>query len=861
MTTRKRKSSSRKKISRGSAKDAGQGNPNLQSNQEAEPWIPQFDIHASVVFQLGESLISDPGQALVELVKNSYDADADYAEVAVETTKSRGDKSEYPAASGYIMIKDDGDGMDLSAIRNGWLTISDSPKKSFKENKRITDKGRTPLGDKGLGRLGTQTLGENIEILTTPKNSKIRYHVSFSWRDFRDKSIVSSVPVKVTSKRSTEKGTELIISDLKDLNYWQKSARDLQGDLAKLISPYSEGREFIVVASVNETPIDLISYTEGVRDASHVRYTIEFDGEHLKIKGKTRIDFFKPDDQFEKLQFRSLVEEDEGDSFFTFLASRPRAKQFRLSKSTEPGWFAEYQTTRQFPLPEPKLIADIPANPGPFHGEIDSFNLGFESTASAYQKTLFKSAEEYKEYIKAMHGIKVYRDGFGIRVDTDWLHLGKQWTSAGSYYGLKPNNTIGFIAISARDNPQLEEKTDREGFRITPYYQNFEALLKEFVGFSGNAQQFIRREWISFRKANKEKAANVKPGTPPDVLSRGVASNLSKAAQFKSELVTLRQDQRHTIDDVGVTLDQVSAVLSKDAEPRAQMTSALRSLEQSCKTAATIIGRVENYLDDLADAKLKVEVLTENFSLLLEQRNEFYEAAGLGLAAEALSHEIQNVADQLASRTTKIQARLADSNGHDARLIAYTEFVITSVHALRKQLAHLAPSLRYIRERKDEIALRDFFEHEVMDYYRPLRFDKHDIDLTIETRANFSISMSQGKLTQVVDNLLLNSEYWLIQDLRLKRIEHGVIKIEIAKPFLRVSDNGLGIDPTVEDSLFEPFVTRKPLGKGRGLGLFIVRQFLSSDGSTITVLPKRNKFGRLYIFELNLTGALIKKHG
>lgn len=533
---------------------------------------------------------------------------------------------------------------------------------------------------------------------------------------------------------------------------------------------------------------------------------------------------------------------------------------YGLSKNTEPGWFVAYRTEVEFPTQNAKPATE-PANPGPFYGEIDSFNLGLESTEGAKQKELFTSAEEYKDYIKAMHGIKVFRDGFGVRVERDWLGLGKQWTSAGSYYGLKPNNTIGFIAISARENAQLEEKTDREGFKITPYYQNFHSLLQEFVGFSGNAQQFIRREWLAFRKANKEQVANVKPDVPPEQLSKRVAGNLSKAANFKLQLENLRQDQQQTIDDVGLTLGKISAVLPRGVEPKVQLKSALKSLDQSCKSAATIIGRVEDYLDDLGDAKLKVEVLTENISMLLEQRSEFYEAAGLGLAAEALSHEIQNVADQLSSRTNKIQARLDVSNGHDANLIAYTEFVVTSVDALRKQLAHLAPSLRYIRDKKDEIKLSSFIQREVNDYYLPIRFEKRDIKVQVITRSDFSISISPGKLTQVLDNLLLNSEYWLIQDVKFKRIKQALIKIEIAKPFVRISDSGRGIDPKVESSLFEPFVSTKPPGKGRGLGLFITRQFLSSDGSTITVLPKRNDFGRLHTFEINLTGALPKKHG
>src|SRR5260370_12238046 len=85
-----------------------------------------FDIHASVVFQLGESLITDSVQALVELVKNSYDADASYCKLTISTEDITDPGSPFRGASGSIVIEDDGVGMTIEDIRRGWLTISNS---------------------------------------------------------------------------------------------------------------------------------------------------------------------------------------------------------------------------------------------------------------------------------------------------------------------------------------------------------------------------------------------------------------------------------------------------------------------------------------------------------------------------------------------------------------------------------------------------------------------------------------------------------------------------------------------------------------------------------------------------------------
>jgi C4-dicarboxylate-specific signal transduction histidine kinase len=116
--------------------------------------------------------------------------------------------------------------------------------------------------------------------------------------------------------------------------------------------------------------------------------------------------------------------------------------------------------------------------------------------------------------------------------------------------------------------------------------------------------------------------------------------------------------------------------------------------------------------------------------------------------------------------------------------------------------------------------------------------------------------MNKGKVVQILDNLVLNSEYWLKESFR-SGAARGTVTLELKRPYLLVSDSGPGIDPTVEHSLFEPFVSTKGKGRGRGLGLFVVQQLLRSDGCDIALTPRRNSKDRLYQFEIDLTGVLI----
>ena len=87
-----------------------------------------FRVSAQVVSRLGEELITDSTQALLELIKNAYDADATTVSVEIDT----GSTFEVGGTelTGRLRISDTGYGMDAEAIEAGWLTLSASPETS-----------------------------------------------------------------------------------------------------------------------------------------------------------------------------------------------------------------------------------------------------------------------------------------------------------------------------------------------------------------------------------------------------------------------------------------------------------------------------------------------------------------------------------------------------------------------------------------------------------------------------------------------------------------------------------------------------------------------------------------------------------
>ena len=88
-----------------------------------------FDITPHIVKQLGEQLVSDEITALLELIKNSFDADATYVSIEINTTgQYTKEKLFYPNHRGFIVVEDDGFGMSENTIMKSWLLISYSQK-------------------------------------------------------------------------------------------------------------------------------------------------------------------------------------------------------------------------------------------------------------------------------------------------------------------------------------------------------------------------------------------------------------------------------------------------------------------------------------------------------------------------------------------------------------------------------------------------------------------------------------------------------------------------------------------------------------------------------------------------------------
>lgn len=296
-----------------------------------------------------------------------------------------------------------------------------------------------------------------------------------------------------------------------------------------------------------------------------------------------------------------------------------------------------------------------------------------------------------------------------------------------------------------------------------------------------------------------------------------------------------------------------SPLFTSDEEKRAakileEINDLLRNTEELLNKLIPVMEKGEKLSEVVDILKPKIEILEE-------QLENFSELASMGLTAETITHEFSSIATRLADNAAIFSHKWENKKMTDADIFVLMEYISSTVTGLRIQLKHIDPSLKYNREKKELIDIENYFEVEELEYYKN-RFEKTNIRLDLEVRDNFSVFINKGKLTQIFDNLFNNSEYWLQERLSNEPGFKPEIKIVVENPWIYFSDNGYGIPDAVKGAVFEPFVTTKPKGQGRGLGLFIIQQLLDSEGCMIALESKLNDLNRAYIFSLNFSGII-----
>ena len=200
--------------------------------------ILKIHPYARLLTMLGDQLIKNERIALMELIKNAYDADSLWVKISFSDFD---DNYSFDTKS-KIIIEDCGYGMNEEIIEKHWLNSAPPEQLIKKYKKDTTPLGRVIQGEKGIGRFSILKLGKKIKIITRSKGEKLEHVIDYDFSKYdenflkeegkaktifiddlnvslqsRNPEIITNQPFSI-GKRKIDRplhGTRIEISDLK----------------------------------------------------------------------------------------------------------------------------------------------------------------------------------------------------------------------------------------------------------------------------------------------------------------------------------------------------------------------------------------------------------------------------------------------------------------------------------------------------------------------------------------------------------------------------------------------------------------------------------------------------------------------
>ena len=413
----------------------------MSSDHRAPEFVP-MRLHPRVFTALGKELVTNDVVAVMELVKNAFDAFAFKVEVSFGSATSPEPTS--------IQIQDDGLGMTRGVIEDAWCTVA-TPYRKVHPYVRRGNKVRRVAGAKGLGRLAAARLGHQLTMLTqAPGNPCWELMVDWTELASQDHIVDSTARCREFAGESpfAESGTQLRIGGLS--GHWDKGRiEDLQENLARLLSPFGVDDDFHIVVS-NPYASSTASPVEPLPFLNKPKY---------RLKGSA--------DDVGNLT---------GTYEFAPISDSGTPRRTNVSSAWE-------NIGKELPVRQLGPLPEHGAGCGPFEFEIRAWDLGQNDTEEISGRFSFQKSQ-IRQAIKAHKGLSVYRDGVLVLPKSDsardWLGLDlRRVSDLGPR--LSTSQLVGYVAITADRNPQLEDASNRERLLDCPEMEAFKAILKTAV--------------------------------------------------------------------------------------------------------------------------------------------------------------------------------------------------------------------------------------------------------------------------------------------------------------------------------------------------------------------------------------------
>jgi signal transduction histidine kinase len=401
------------------------------------------------ILTIGRDLIQDKCAAIMELVKNAYDADSRDVHISIKASND-GKKL-------ITKIEDHGHGMSRDTVIDKWLV----PSTDDKLKKLTSPKGRIMQGRKGVGRYAASILGDDM-LLETVTESGHKTAVYVQWKDFESAKYLDDVEISVKTQKTDDKhGTTLTITgNQKHLDEWdEKQVKNLRFQLRKMIPPVNiqanKDTFKITLTIAGLAGGQIASFTEEVEPYQIIQY---FD---YSISG-------------------SINPEGKGNLLYVNQKARNTPKE-----------------TIEFDLGGPTKCGALDFNIMVYDREKDAIEKLIKRGLKDERTGEYLGNLQARRLLDDYNGIGVYRNGFRIRplgdADFDWLKLNEQRVQNPSVR-IGSNQVIGYVKIQSEEVSGLEEKSARDGLRENEAYQQLKNISNKVISELENRRFEYRKK-------------------------------------------------------------------------------------------------------------------------------------------------------------------------------------------------------------------------------------------------------------------------------------------------------------------------------------------------------------------------------
>jgi signal transduction histidine kinase len=754
-----------------------------------------FSVSARTARLIGRENVSNAEGALIELVKNCYDADSKAAIVLIDEPNDT------------ILILDSGDGMTDQIIREQWMTIGTDNKLS----NAVTAKGRVKAGAKGIGRFALDRLGEHCTMITFPIHNEIGFKWIVNWGDFEEQKNGSNIKINEVFAD---------LGSLKNTTFKKELLKEISNDnIFKLLN-----KEVFN----NGTLLKITGLRDKWRDES-----IEKIFENLELltppDGANRINIFLFNGA-EPKKYGLVPTTEFSDYDYKVVATYKKNSQHKLKIKIHRNEFDlgliderlfDFSDMKEFPFDKKTFKKEHFELDTSFSEILKGFkdNRGIANTIGDFEFTFYflkniftkedREKFKYKEFLgdrgfwlKKFGGIKLYRDNFRVRpygeINTpvyDWLMLGERFgqNPAGvSRKGsrVRPNQVAGIVKFSRLENPYLEDKSSREGLQEN---ETFELLKNILIGII--KVQEDDRSTIGF--------------------------NLN-------ELYNVLHEEEKAIEDSNAIVDE-----EEGEETQEETKAKSRTVKKGYKATQ-------------AKLKDKEEELAISRAM-----------ASAGIMIASFSHEFHGIKNDLSSRTNNLRNFLKEVvDNNKLKNVPDRKNPLKIIDDFQKQDEKIRQWIEFSveltkkdRRKNKKIDLKEYFES--FTHLWTKLFEQRDVNFSINLNKKeiYPVKISELDLDTIFDNLITNSiEAFDRNGFSGAKNISVDIENQDSKIFVKYSDSGPGIPAIYKNinDIFTPFETSKKddLGNdiGTGLGMWLVKSSIDSNKAKAELTRPKNGF-------------------